>query len=80
MRIPKPDYTVSALEADKLWAVTYVFVQPNDESKYADTWHLRAKGIEQAMCEVDEWCASQIDSGEWVQYEIVSIQVIRGCE
>lgn len=79
-RIPVRNENVSPLEDEKLWNITYVFEECGRCGKQAETWHIRARSIGEALSEADEWCASQIDSGEWVQYEIVSINVIRGCE
>ena len=74
-RLPMHDYTVPALEEEKLYAVTYVF--QTGDGWFGDTWNIKAKCIGDALNQVDAWLAGSVDKNNYTTYEIVSITVIR---
>ena len=75
-KIPKRDYTRSMLDEPKLYAVTYTY-EVNGEW-FADTWNITERNnIGQAIEDVDAWCESNLESGNWSAYEITNINIIR---
>ena len=75
-KIPKHDYSVSELEEQKLYAVTYAYEVDGDW--FADTWNITGRNnIGQALEDVDKWCNKNLDAGNWTAYEIISINTIR---
>ena len=75
-KLPTHDYTVSALEEEKLYAVTYVY--ETGEGWFGDTWNIKAKNIGDALTRVDDWLARAVNVGDhYVAYEIISVTVIR---
>ena len=75
-RLPKHDYSMSALEEPKLYAVTYVY--ETEDGWFGDTWNISGqKNIGGALEQVDNWLRNSVDQGNYVSYEIVSVTVIR---
>jgi len=76
-RIPERDYTVSALEERKLYAVTYVY--ETDEGWFADTWNVTSENnLGAALSVVNQFCSANVDNGNWVSYDITNINLVRG--
>lgn len=74
--IPKPTYKVSALEEEKMFAVTYTY-HDKDGNEFVDTWHISNKYMSIALDIVCEMCEAELDSGNWDDYEVISINRIR---
>ena len=76
-KIPEFKYDRSYLEEQKLYACTYTYKFPNDSAELVDTWHIKARSMSEACQKVEEFCAGNVDSGEWDCYEVVTINMIR---
>lgn len=74
-KLPMHNYTVPALEEEKLYAVTYVY--ETGEGWFGDTWNIKAKCIGDALSQADDWLASFVNQSNYATYEIVGITVIR---
>ena len=75
-KIPDHDYSVSQLEEQKLYAVTYTYEV--DGEWFADTWNITERNnIGAALEAVDAFCSANVENGNWISYEITNINIIR---
>ena len=74
--IPDHDYSVPQAEELKLYGVTYQY-QLKSGDKFADTWHIKARSIFEALRTAENFCTGTLESGNWDAFEITSANVIR---
>lgn len=72
-KIPNHNYSVSELEEQKLWACTYRYEEDNKEGRYADTWHVSAKSMGEALKIVCDYCENTAD---FTFYQITNINLV----
>ena len=79
--IPKHDYSVSELDEQKLYAITYCYMPSmgaQADEWCADTWNISGcTSIGEALDKVNLWCEGCMESGSWSAYEITNINIIR---